>query len=387
MNIYSIFLASLLLGLAACSSSPKEENQPSTPTESKSTELSLNQAQIKKIGLTWGESQSKELSTAVFVNGKVDVPPQNQATVHARQEGFVQSIKVLPGDFVKRGQILAVLENRDYLRLQEMYLTAKSELNYLQKELKRQQELRAEDINAEKTLQQVERDLQIKQAQEASLRQQLALLGLNTQNLQAQNLQAYFSLVSPIMGYVETVDLSMGEFVSMNKPLIKIKGTEHKHLELMVFEKEATMINKGQKITFQVPSLGQERYGAEVFLVGQSFDAKAKTINVHAHILDAKMEEKLVPGMFVNANILLPAQSHATLPEEAIIQEGKNYFVFLKGKEQGGKVFFDKIAVKVFNTQDGYTAFAPEKAIPQKAQFVQKGAYYLQAQLMNAGEE
>jgi cobalt-zinc-cadmium efflux system membrane fusion protein len=307
--------------------------------------------------------------------------------VHARQEGFVQSIKVLPGDFVKRGQILAVLENRDYLRLQEMYLTAKSELNYLQKELKRQQELRAEDINAEKTLQQVERDLQIKQAQEASLRQQLALLGLNTQNLQAQNLQAYFSLVSPIMGYVETVDLSMGEFVSMNKPLIKIKGTEHKHLELMVFEKEATMINKGQKITFQVPSLGQERYGAEVFLVGQSFDAKAKTINVHAHILDAKMEEKLVPGMFVNANILLPAQSHATLPEEAIIQEGKNYFVFLKGKEQGGKVFFDKIAVKVFNTQDGYTAFAPEKAIPQKAQFVQKGAYYLQAQLMNAGEE
>ncbi len=390
MKIYSIIaLVSLLIGVAACGSYEQKEanTEPEKALVQNSHELSLDQDQIKKIGLTWAESQNKVLSASIFVNGKVDVPPQNQATVHARQEGFVQSIKILPGDFVKKGQTLAVLENRDYLKTQEMYLNTRSELQYLQQELKRQQALRAEDINAQKTLQQVERDVQIKHAQEASLRQQLALLGLNTQNLQAQNIQAYFSITSPINGYVETVELSLGEFVRMDKPLIKIKGTEHKHLELMIFEKEATQVSKGQKITFQVPSLGAERYEAEVFLVGQSFEQTSKSINVHAHILNPEVEQKLVPGMFVNADILMPAQTHSTLPEEAIVQEGKNYYVFTKIKEQGKKVFFNKIAVKVFNTQQGFTAFAPEKALPPKTEFVHQGAYYLQAQLMNAGED
>ncbi len=382
------FICLLFVSLMACSTSKEEKaiTQAEETTEPGSLVVSLGQNQIKKIGLAWQESSSKELSSALFVNGKVDVPPQNQATVHARQEGFVQSVKILPGDFVQRGQTLAVLENRDYLRMQESYLTLKSELTYLQQELTRQEELRAADINAQKTLQQVKRDMQIKQAQEASLRQQLALLGLNTQSLTAQNLQAYSSITSPINGYVETVEVSLGEFVRMDKPLVRIKGTEHKHLELMVFEKEAIQVAKGQKITFQVPSLGKATYEAEVFLVGQSFDAVSKTINVHAHITDPKVEQKLVSGMFVNARILLAAQSHAVLPEEAIIQEGENYYVFSKGKEQGGKVFFDKIAVQVFNTEEGYTAFAPKKALSNKVQFVHTGANYLQAQLMNGGE-
>ncbi len=384
--IYTLFLSAALI---ACNTSQEKEatSQEESSGEENNLVVSLDQSQIKKIGLVWQESDTKALSSTLFVNGRVDVPPQNQATVHARQEGFVQSIKILPGDFVQRGQTLAVLENRDYLRMQETYLTLKSELTYLQQELKRQEELRAADINAQKTLQQVVRDLQIKQAQEASLRQQLALLGLNAQNLQAQNLQAYFSITSPINGYVETVEISLGEFVRMDKPLIRIKGTEHKHLELMVFEKDAMQVAKGQKITFQVPSLGKSTYEAEVFLVGQSFDAVSKAINVHAHISDPDVEQKLVPGMFVNARILLAAQSHAVLPEEAIIQEGENHYVFLKGKEQDGKVFFDKIAVQVFNTEEGYTAFVPKKARSQKAQFVHKGAYYLQAQLANTGED
>lgn len=382
--IYLFFMA-----LMACNTSQKEDmsNSPENTSEENKPIISLEQGQIKKIGLVWGESTQKQIATKLFVNGKVDVPPQNQAVVHAKQEGFIQSIKVLSGELVRKGQVLAVLENRDYLRLQENYLTLKSELAYLQQELKRQEELRAADINAQKTLQQVKRDVQIKQAQEASLRQQLALLGLNVQSLSPQNLQAYFSITSPINGYVESVNISIGEFVQMNKALIGIKGTEHKHIELMVFEKEITQVAKGQKVIFQLPSLGQEKYEAEVFLVGQSFDKDTKAVNVHAHILDPKVEEKLIPGMFVNAHILLPAQSHRTLPEEAIIQEGKNHYVFLKGKTQGNKVFFEKIAVKVFNSEQGRTAFIPEKTIAEKAQFVQKGTYYLQAQLSNTGEE
>ncbi|NJL13657.1 MAG: efflux RND transporter periplasmic adaptor subunit [Microscillaceae bacterium] len=382
-----VIFAFLMAELWACQNTAPETNKSLDLSPEKNTVV-LRAAQIKTIGLSWGKSIPRNLAKSLFANGVVDVPPQNQATVHARQEGFVQSIQILPGDFVQKGQVLAVLENRGYLQMQESYLMVRSELAYLQKELQRQETLRAADINALKTLQQIERDLQIKQAQEASLRQQLALLGLNTSQLSAQRLQAYFSLFSPITGYVEAVELSLGEFVRQDRPLVRIKGSEHKHLEIKVFEKEAAQVQKGQKVRFQVPALGGDTLEAEVFLVGQSLDLESKTIHLHAHILLPSVEQRLKPGMFINAQIQLQAQVWETLPEEAIVRDGTQYVVFVKEKaNRSATVKFRKVPVEVLSEEGAYRAFKPRQKVKAGADYVQKGAYYLLAKMRNLGEE
>ncbi|GAB4400618.1 MAG: efflux RND transporter periplasmic adaptor subunit [Microscillaceae bacterium] len=388
MKKYHLVIFALLMAeLWACqNAAPETERDLVSPPE-KST-LMLSAAQIKTVGLRWGKSTPRNLAESLFANGVVDVPPQNQATVHARQEGFVQAIQILPGDFVQKGQVLAVLENRDYLQMQESYLMVRSELAYLQKEWQRQQTLREADINALKTLQQIERDLQIKQAQEASLRQQLALLGLNTSQLNAQRLQAYFSLFSPITGYVEAVEVSLGEFVRQDRPLVRIKGSEHKHLEIKVFEKEAAQVQKGQKVQFQVPALGSDTLEAEVFLVGQSLDLESKTVNVHAHILLPRIEQQLKPGMFFNAQIQLRAQVWETLPEEAILQDGTQHVVFVKEKpDRSALLQFRKVPVEVMSEEGGYRAFKPRQKLKPGTEYVKKGAYYLLAKMRNVGEE
>ena len=52
-----------------------------------------------------------------------------------------------------KGEVIAVLENPEFIQLQQDYLDYKSQLIYLKEELERQQELAKENVNAKKTLQ------------------------------------------------------------------------------------------------------------------------------------------------------------------------------------------------------------------------------------------
>ena len=127
MNKYIIILMAVLLNSCG-SKNTSPENKTDSVAE---TKVSLTEAQIKNAGIETGVPVSKTMSSILKVNGVIDVPPQNMVSISFPLGGYLKSTKLLPGMHVAKGEALAVLEDPQYIQLQQDYLMAKAKLNIL----------------------------------------------------------------------------------------------------------------------------------------------------------------------------------------------------------------------------------------------------------------
>ena len=52
----------------------------------------------------------------VHANGKFDLPPESKASVSSFYGGAIKELKLLPGEYVKKGSLLFKLENPDFVQ-------------------------------------------------------------------------------------------------------------------------------------------------------------------------------------------------------------------------------------------------------------------------------
>ncbi|MDP2060086.1 MAG: efflux transporter periplasmic adaptor subunit, partial [Flavobacteriaceae bacterium] len=149
LRIPTLLLVVLLQ--TACGS--KEAEKQSTFENTDNSLVELSELQIKNAGIESGIPERKSISATVKLNGKVDVPPQNRISVSFPMGGYLVSTKLLPGMQVKKGEVMAVLEDAQFVQLQQDYLTAKSRLSYAELEFKRQQSLNQNKASSDKVFQ------------------------------------------------------------------------------------------------------------------------------------------------------------------------------------------------------------------------------------------
>ncbi len=96
--------------------------------------------------------------------------------------GFIKSTTLLPGNTVKKGQMLAVIENQDFVDIQQNYLEAKNKLVFAEAEFKRHTDLFKDDVYSEKNVQQVTVEYKNLKALVRSLEQKLFLIGIRSRS-------------------------------------------------------------------------------------------------------------------------------------------------------------------------------------------------------------
>ncbi|MFW9613710.1 MAG: efflux RND transporter periplasmic adaptor subunit, partial [Macellibacteroides fermentans] len=118
----------------------------------------------------------------VSFNGTLIVPPQNFASVTMLMGGIIRSVNLLPGSYVKKGTLLATLDNPDFISLQQTFLESQAQTEYLKSEYNRQLVLSKEEVASVKKLEQSKADyLSMKSKMEAAAAQ-LSLLGISAQS-------------------------------------------------------------------------------------------------------------------------------------------------------------------------------------------------------------
>lgn len=113
--------------LFSCADSKADTNQP-TATATESNQVSLTAEQIKNAAIAVGKPELKEMQQTLKVSGEVDVPPQHLVSISVPMGGYVKSMNLLPGTAVRKGTLLARLEDPQYIQLQQDYLVGKSRL-------------------------------------------------------------------------------------------------------------------------------------------------------------------------------------------------------------------------------------------------------------------
>src|SRR5215212_7465306 len=365
--------------IMACSDSKTKETEEKTEVRKDSTasdEVTLTAEQYKIADIHLGKIEMRNLSSVIKVNGEIDVPPQNIVSISAPLGGYVKSSGLLPGQQVHKGQVIAIIENAEYIDIQQDYLESKSRLVYLSEELKRQEELRKEEINAAKTLQQASSEYNMLRAKISGLEQKLSLIGISKDAVSSGKISKTANLHSPINGYITESNVNMGKYVQPSDILFELANKSDMHLALNVFEKDVRQLKPGQSIRFALANEADYNREAKIFLIGKS-TGEDGTIPVHCH-LNYSGDPTLFPGMYVKALIEIASDNVPALPVEAIIQsEGKDY-VFIQTDTAQNKFTFKMIPVVKGTEQEGFVGVTlMENINMQNAKVVVKGAYSL----------
>ena len=384
---YTLIFIILLFGCQQVSEKPAE----TAPAEEETTatgpiEITFTKAQAQMAGIKLGRPERRAMSQTLKVNGVFDVPPQNQVTVSVPFGGYVRRIPLEQGMFVRRGQTLVVLENPDYVQVQQDYLDTKAKLGFADLDYARQEELSRENVGAAKVFQQTRANRQSLQAQLAGQAQRLAVLRINPATLRPATLTRTLTVPSPVSGYITAVPTNAGKFVNPADVIAEITNLNHLHIRLNIFEKDLAQIRTGQPIRFGVGNDAETKHIGTIFMLGKSVSAD-RTVSVLAH--PAENRTHFIPGAFVTARVQVQSESVLTLPETAIVNFGGQSLIYVQvGQNKSGQTRFRQLAVQTGTAENGYMAVTiPPGIDTQKTPVVVVGAYSLLSQLNNKEEE
>lgn len=373
-----IFLSLTIFLLSACGRNKKtEETESVTINENVVT---LTEAQMKNAAIITGKMEQKEISTILQLNGKIDVPPQNMISISVPLGGYLKTTKLLPGMPVQKGEVIAIMEDQQYIQLQQDYLTAKARIGYLEKEYQRQKDLNESKASSDKVYQLAEAEYRSQKVLITALAQKLQLAGINLNSIGENNITRAVNIYSPINGFVSKVNVNIGKYVSPTEVLFELVNPADIHLALKVFEKDLDKLFIGQKLTAYTNNQADKKYLCEILLIGKDLSMERNT-DVHCHF--ETYDKTLAPGTYMNAEIEVKNKKAFVLPSDAIVSfEDKQYVYKVTGNNR-----FEMTAVTVGESKNEFTEIIlPETNELTGAGFVIKGAYSLLMMMKNKAE-
>lgn len=375
-----IFIIIAALIITSCGNDTKKEPAAETGSVSETT-VTLTDAQLKHAKIETGKAILQDMQSVIKVSGKIDVPPQNMVSVSFPLGGYLKSTKLLPGMHINKGEVIAVMEDQQYIQLQQDYLTAKANQEYLEAEYQRQLELNKSKASSDKIYQQAMAAYKSNKIQISSLKQKLQLIGINADKLTENNISRTVSVHSPIDGFVSAVDVNIGKYVTPSDVLFELVNPTDIHLALTVYEKDISKLYIGQKVFAYTNNNPDKKYPCDVILIGKDV-SNDRAVQVHCHF--EAYDKTLVPGMYMNAELELQKEKVLTVPEEAVVRyNNKQYLFVVKGDKT-----YEMQEVTTGSVQQGYIAIADAKGSDLvNANVVLKNAYTLLMKLKNAGEE
>ncbi|MBI4930535.1 MAG: efflux RND transporter periplasmic adaptor subunit [Bacteroidetes bacterium] len=376
----NIIIVSILFAtLTACNNNEQTKNK--TEATVNENMVQLTEVQLKNASIATGKLEQKNISSILKVNGMIDVPPQNMVSISVPLGGYLKSTKLLPGMHISKGETIAVMEDQQYIQLQQDYLTAKAKLIFSEAEFNRQKELNQSKASSDKIFQQAQADYTSQKVLVKSLSEKLQLIGINPETLNENNLSRSITIPSPIDGFVSKVNVNIGKYAKPEDVLFEIVNPADIHLALTIFEKDINKLFIGQKLIAYTNNNPEKKYPCEIILIGKDF-GQDRSVEVHCHF--EKYDATLIPGMFMNAEIEVQSNNALVLPSEAVVSfENKQYVFIAKNNTE-----FEMTEIKTGNTENGFTEIVlPTDKTLGNRNFVIKGAYSLLMKMKNTSEE
>lgn len=372
----NILFPVIVATLFSCNS--KTAEQPAAE-EATNNIVTLNAAQLKSAGIETGTPVQKNIASVIKLNGIIDVPPQNMVSISMPLGGYLKSTKLLPGMYVKKGEVIATMEDQQYIQLQQDYLTAKSKLDFIQAEYDRQKELNQSQASSDKVFQQTQMELNTTKINIRALAEKLSLIHINSDRLSENMLSKSVSIYSPIDGFVSRVNVNIGKYVNPADILFELVNPTDIHLNLKVYEKDLNKLAIGQKVIAYTNNEPEKKHLCEIILISRDLSSD-RTAELHCHF--EEYDKTLLPGMYMNAEIAVTSNNAAAIPEDAVVMSDGQSYVF----EAIGPDKFQMTAAETGVKENGFIELKNAELFKDK-KLVTKGAYTLLMTLKNKPEE
>jgi membrane fusion protein, heavy metal efflux system len=285
--------------------------------------------------------------------GKIAVDEDRSTPVFSPYAGRVTKLLARPGDQVKQGQPLFVIEAADNVQAQNDFIAAMTALNKAKSalDLAQLQNKRAQDLfegkavplkdyqQSQATLIQAQNDLRSTQTALEAARNKLRILGLTDEAIatfqEKGRINPETTIFSPISGTVVQRKIGPGQYVNSgaSDPVFVIGDLSTVWLTAFVRETDAANVSVGQQIVFNVLALPGHPLTASINYVSAAIDPATRRLMVRATV-DNK-DGQLKPEMFANVTIFSAGDHPAIgVPKQALIYEGDQVRVWIAHEDK-----------------------------------------------------
>ncbi|MCQ9633439.1 efflux RND transporter periplasmic adaptor subunit [Chryseobacterium sp. WG23] len=377
----SIYYFASVLILSSCSGKKEEEKtvyENTKFTKGNENTVHFTEKQVQSVGISTTSIQDRNMEKLVKLNGKAEIAPSHISSVSSIMGGHIKSINVINGSHFSKGQVLAVVEDPQFIQLQQDYLVTKAQLEAARLNFNRQKDLNTSKASSDKTMQTAQADYSTLQATLKGLEEKLRIIGISAKGLHTGNISSRINIYAPFSGFVSKISVNNGQYINPADTLFELVNPAGLLLELKVFENDVNDVKAGQEILVYNNQKPDVKYNAKIISVVPSIENGGSATAVAK--LSA-VNPEFVKGMYINAEVNISNRNTQGLPNEAVVSyENKNY-VF----EDLGKSNYKMIPVVTGIADDQFTEILKADFLKDK-KIVQKGAYSLLMLLKNKAE-
>ncbi|MBI3796205.1 MAG: efflux RND transporter periplasmic adaptor subunit [Deltaproteobacteria bacterium] len=317
-----------------------KEEKPTPAPEHGAEKIELSQSALQTVALQIVSVQRRKLEQEIRATAVIKPNENRLAHVSPRIPGKAIEVKVVLGDPVASGQILAELDSLELGERKAAFLQARTNLDVARRNYDREDRLFQQHISTEKEYLEAKAEFERSQASSLVAREALRLVGLSNTDIEKITWDekghpfSHFPLVAPLAGTVVEKHLTIGELIKPDDKPYTIADLSTLWIQLDVYEKDLGRIAIGQETRLAVDAYPGEPFQGQVTYMSNLLDETTRTAKVRVEIPNP--DRKLRPGMFATATIVVPVPGAAAalvIPTEAVQQVRGKPMAFVREAE------------------------------------------------------
>jgi membrane fusion protein, heavy metal efflux system len=306
--------------LRARAGEPTHANDPVATNEVRLSSAQLATLEINTVG-------TRSFRTEEVTDGQIALNGDTTTQVFSPYSGRVVRVLASPGEYVKRGAPLLLMEATEFVQAQTDLHNAAATLKLARINEERKHAAYDSKGGSLQDWQQAQVDLAAAENAATSATNRLRILGKSAAEIAAientKKTNAATHVVAPIGGVVTDRQVGPGQYIQAgaSTPVFSIGDLSSVWLVAAVPETDAPYIERGQEVEVRVLALPGQIFKAKLTAVGAQVDPVTRRVSVRATL--ANPDGKLKPQMFASFSIITSGESQApAVPEEAIVREG-----------------------------------------------------------------
>ncbi|WP_420149481.1 efflux RND transporter periplasmic adaptor subunit [Spirosoma sp.] len=311
-----LFLAGSLLSCGGSSANADEKTN--TPAHQEKNLLATATFDTAKL-----EKTQNELN----LTGKITFNQDQVVKVFPLVGGHIETLKADLGDYVKKGQILAVIRSGDLADLEQQAVSAKGQLSVAQKNMQVTEDMTKAGLSSQRELVASREQLEAARGEVNRVAERRRIVGGNG---------SVYLVKAPMSGFIVEKTASQGMELRSDDPenLFTVSNLDHVWVLANVYESDLANVHEGDPATITTLSYPDKVFHGKIDKIFNVLDPDSKTLKVRVTLDNA--DYRLKPEMFANVNVTYAGHDkRTTIPAKAVVfDKNRNYVVTVNSQNQ-----------------------------------------------------
>src|SRR5690554_2232378 len=389
MTIIKRMILITILTLFACEPSSKqdehahdehsgEEAHHDDKGHGESSAVTLTPAALARSDIRTRPATPGGLRQTLRIPAQVDFDPNRVAHISTFVQGQIVDAGPNIGERVEAKQKLATVQSVGLGQSRASLIAARAQFSVAKKNFERQELLRAEGINSERSLSEAAAALQQARAARDAAQSELKVLGDGGKS------GSKLTVRSPINGVVHERPAIRGESVAPGDDLFVIADTSRVWVIGQVYEQQIAQLKTGMRAELTLAAYPGERWEGQVDYIAAALDPQTRTLTVRVELEnpDGRLRPGLLGTLWLSAEPTSDGANAATalhIPRDAVQVLNGRSVVFVAG-DAPGKFLARPVSL---GRESGGQVEVLEGLQPEEALVVQ-GAFILKSELMRS---